>query len=180
MITNTVFRADALPSEDNGAGLYMAPPPPKLKSCSNNVMVWEGPGSFPEPLPSCFTVLTGQAGIDYWNNAVAQWKAAHPAPVDVAPPIVSLWSPGLSGSSTLTGTVGLVATAVDDQALTEVQFVLNGQPIGAPVTSGALVKYTLSWDSHAKPNGSYPLTATARDAAGNKTTSAAVPITVSN
>src|SRR5439155_1469154 len=128
VITNTVFRADAPPVEGNGAGLYMAPVPGKVKSCANNVMVWLGPGSFPEPLPSCFTVLTGQAGRDYWDNAVAQWKAAHPAPVDMAPPIVSLWSPGLAGSSTLTGTVTLVATAVDDQALGGVQFALNGQP----------------------------------------------------
>ena len=181
VITNTVFRADAPPVEGNGAGLYMAPVPGKLKSCANNVMVWLGPGSFPEPLPSCFTVLTGQAGRDYWDNAVAQWKAAHPAPVDMAPPIVSLWSPGLAGSSTLTGTVTLVATAVDDQALGGVQFALNGQPIGAEVSTAATpAKFPLTWDSHGLANGTYTLTATARDVAGHRTTSAGVTVTISN
>ena len=181
VITNTVFRADAPPVEGNGAGLYMAPVPGKVKSCANNVMVWLGPGSFPEPLPSCFTVLTGQAGRDYWDNAVAQWKAAHPAPVDMAPPIVSLWSPGLAGSSTLTGTVTLVATAVDDQALGGVQFALNGQPIGAEVSTAATpAKFPLTWDSHGLANGTYTLTATARDVAGHRTTSAGVTVTISN
>src|SRR6266516_4202235 len=181
VITNTVFRADAPPVEGNGAGLYMAPVPGKLKSCANNVMVWLGPGSFPEPLPSCFTVLTGQAGRDYWDNAVAQWKAAHPTLVDMAPPIVSLWSPGLSGSSTLTGTVTLVATAVDDQALLGVQFALNGQSIGAEaLTAAAPAKFPLTWDSHGLANGTYTLTATARDAAGHRTTSAGVTVTISN
>jgi len=181
VITNTVFRADAPPVEGNGAGLYMAPVPGKVKSCANNVMVWLGPGSFPEPLPSCFTVLTGQAGRDYWDNAVAQWKAAHSAPVDMAPPIVSLWSPGLAGSSTLTGTVTLVATAVDDQALGGVQFALNGQPIGAEVSTAATpAKFPLTWDSHGLANGTYTLTATARDVAGHRTTSAGVTVTISN
>ena len=181
VLNNNVFRADQLPAEHNSAGLYMAPVPGKVTSCANNVMVWLGPGSFPEPLPSCFTVLTGQAGRDYWDRAVAQWKAAHPALIDLAPPIVSLWSPGLSGSSTLTGTVNLVATAADDQALVGVQFQLNGQPIGAEVsTDGPPAKYTLGWDSHAGANGTYTLTATARDAAGHTTTSAGVTVTISN
>src|SRR6059058_1920334 len=181
VVNNTVFRADQQPAEHNGAGLYMAPVPGKVKSCANNVMVWLGPGSFPEPLPSCFTVLTGQAGRDYWDNAVAQWKAAHPAPVDMAPPIVSLWSPGLAGSSTLTGTVTLVATAVDDQALGGVQFALNGQPIGAEVSTAATpAKFPLTWDSHGLANGTYTLTATALDVAGHRTTSAGVTVTISN
>src|SRR5207248_1376116 len=69
------------------------------------------------------------------NNAVAQWQAAHPDPLpDVAPPIVSLFSPGISGSTTLTGTVTIIATAVDDRAVAGVQLQLNGQNIGAEVT----------------------------------------------
>ena len=69
---------------------------------------------------------------------------------------------------------------MDDQALTAVQFALDGQPIGAPVASGVLVKYTLSWDSHAAANGNYTLTAIATDTAGHRTTSAGVGVTVSN
>jgi len=43
-----------------------------------------------------------------------------------------------------------------------------------------LHKYTLAWNSAAAANGNYVLTAVARDAAGNSTTSAAVRVTVSN
>src|SRR6266567_726955 len=137
---NNVFRTDGPSREGNGAQMWMAPPPGKLADCRNNVMVWLGSGSYPETLPTtfngqpCFTIMTGAAGLQYWNNAVAQWQALHPDPLpDVAPPIVSLFSPGISGSTTLTGTVTMVATAVDDRAVMGVQLKLNGQNIGAEV-----------------------------------------------
>ena len=142
-----------------------------------------GPGPFPEPLPAragCFTLLTGAEGLQYWNNAVADWKMAHPAAAtDLGPPIVSLYSP--ADTTTLTGVVSLTATAVDDQAVAGVQFDLNGQDIGAEVTTDSpATKFTVQWDSHAMANGTYALTARARDAAGQTTTSAGVTVTVSN
>src|SRR6266571_2724918 len=192
---NNVFRTDGPSREGNGAQMWMAPPPGKLADCRNNVMVWLGSGSYPETLPTtfngqpCFTIMTGAAGLQYWNNAVAQWYAAHPDPLpDVAPPIVSLFSPGISGSTTLTGTVTIVATANDDRAVVGVQLQLNGQNIGAEVTQDGAsgddmfgpTHYALTWDSHGVANGTYTLTATARDAAGHSTTSAGVTVTVSN
>ena len=192
---NNVFRADGPSREGNGAQMWMAPPPGKLADCRNNVMVWLGSGSYPEALPTtfngqpCFTIMTGAAGLQYWNNAVAQWYAAHPDPLpDVAPPIVSLFSPGISGSTTLSGTVTIVATANDDRAVVGVQLKLNGQNIGAEVTQDGAsgddmfgpTHYALTWDSHGVSNGTYTLTAVARDAAGHSTTSAGVTVTVSN
>jgi len=165
--------------------MWMAPPPGKLADCENNTMVWLGAGPFPEPLPStfngkpCFAITTDKS---VWDNAVAQWKANHPTTLsDVAAPIVSLFSPGLVGSPTLTGTVPLTATAVDDRDVAAVQFKLNGQNLGAEVTTEApLTKFTLTWDSHTKANGTYTLTATARDGAGNTQTSTGVTVTISN
>jgi uncharacterized protein YjdB len=192
---NNVFRADGPSQEGNGARMYMAPPPGKLADCKNNVMVWLGSGPFPETLPTtfngqpCFTLMTGAAGLQYWNNAVANWYAHHPDPLpDVAPPIVSLFSPGISGSTMLAGTNTLIATANDDRAVVGVQFQLNGQNIGAEVTQDGVsgddafgpTKYVLTWDSHGVANGTYTLTAVARDAAGHSTTSAGVAVTVSN
>src|SRR6266581_437947 len=192
---NNVFRTDGPSREGNGAQMWMAPPPGKLADCRNNVMVWLGSGSYPETLPTtfngqrCFTIMTGAAGLQYWNNAVAQWQALHPDPLpDVAPPIVSLFSPGISGSTTLTGTVTMVATAVDDRAVMGVQLKLNGQNIGAEVTQDGVsgddmfgpTHYALTWDSHGVANGTYTLTAIARDTAGQTTTSAGVTVTVSN
>jgi len=185
---NNVFRADQRSQEGNGAGMYMAPPPGKLADCENNVMVWLGSGSFPETLPTtfngkpCFRLLTGAEGLQFWNEAAARWKANHPwTLVDAGAPIASLFSPGIVGSTTLTGTVNLTATAVDDQDVAGVQFQIDGQSIGAEVTVEApLTKFTRSWDSRSLPNGTYTLTATARDTAGKTTTSAGVTVTISN
>jgi hypothetical protein len=192
---NNVFRADGPSREGNGAQMWMAPPPGKLADCRNNVMVWLGSGSYPETLPTtfngqpCFTIMTGAAGLQYWNTAVANWYAHHPDPLpDVAPPIVSLFSPGISGGTTLSGTVTIVATANDDRAVVGVQLKLNGQNIGAEVTQDGAsgddmfgpTHYALTWDSHGVSNGTYTLTAVARDAAGHSTTSAGVTVTVSN
>jgi chitodextrinase len=58
-----------------------------------------------------------------------------------------------------------------------VQFHLNGTNLGAEdITNG----YALPWDTTTVGNGTYTLTATARDAAGNTTTAASVTVTVSN
>jgi Bacterial Ig domain len=180
---NNVFRVD-----QNSSELYLAPPPGKLVDCANNVMIWLGSGPFPETLPltfngrTCYTLMTGQAGLDFWNAAVAKWRADHPSLLpDIAPPVVSLFSPGIVGSSTLTGTVNLTATAADDWAVGGVQFAMNGQNIGAEIrTPSPLTKYTLSWDSTTLPNGTYTLTAVARDTSGHSTTSAGIAVTISN
>ncbi len=173
---NVVFYLDG-PTIENDV---IMPPRGKLADCSDNVMVWEGTGAFPERVPSCFTLMTGAAGHAYWDSAVAHWKANHPDPgPDVGPPIVSLWAP--SAGATLADTVKLTATAVDDRDVAGVQFKLNGRNIGAEVTTEApITKFTLSWDSRAVANGTYTLTATARDDASNATTSAGVLIAIRN
>ena len=150
-------------------------------------MIWEGNGPFPERLPSCFTLETGTRGLALWDSVVALWRGRHPyASPDVAPPVVSLFQPGPGGPSVLSGTIDLVATAVDDRGVAGVQFRLDGRDIGSEVVTPTLVrrdrftKYALGWDSRAVPNGSYALTASARDAAGNRATAGVVMVTVRN
>lgn len=172
-----------LASAAGGEADVLLPRPDRLKDCEDNVMIWLSDAPFPERLPArpgCFTLLTGDAGRQYWNAAVARWNAAHPEMLrDVGAPIVALWAP--SDSATLSGTVPLTATAVDDQAVAAVQFALNGDPIGPAVTTeGPVTKFTLTWDSRTRPDGTYTLTATARDAAGAVTLSAGVPVTIRN
>jgi hypothetical protein len=58
-----------------------------------------------------------------------------------------------------------------------VQFKLDGNDLGAEDGSSP---YSINWDTTGASNGPHQLTAVARDAAGNKTTSAAVPVTVAN
>ncbi|HET9709607.1 MAG TPA: Ig-like domain-containing protein, partial [Gemmatimonadales bacterium] len=126
-----VFRVDS----PNSLGTHtLGPPAGKLADCANNVMIWLGPGPFPETLPSCYTLLTGAAGLDFWNNAVAAWNALHPNPLpDAAPPIVSLYAP--QTGATLFGAVNLTATAVDDRQVVGVQLQLNGQNLGQEITT---------------------------------------------
>jgi hypothetical protein len=69
VLHGNVFRAD-----QNSNHTTMGIPPGALASCSDNVMVWLGPGAYPAPLPACFTVTT-DAGV--WHRAVAEWHATH-------------------------------------------------------------------------------------------------------
>ena len=172
---NNVYRVD---SPSSLGGHTLAPPAGKVKDCANNVMIWLGSGPFPETLPPCYTVLTGAAGLAFWNNAVASWKANHPTTLnDVGPPIVSLYAP--SGPTALAGMVNLMATAVDDRGVVGVQFRLDGQNLGSEVTTESPAsKFTLPWNSDAWPHGTHTLTAIARDATGNTATSAGITVTL--
>ena len=91
---------------------------------------------------------------------------------DTTPPSVSLSSPATGAM--LTGTVTLSATASDNVGVTSVQFMLDGTPLGSPITSPP---YTLAWDSGTVTAGAHSLSAMAKDAAGNAGTAATVTIT---
>ena len=96
-------------------------------------------------------------------------------PSDTTPPTVDVTSPG--SGATVSGTTTVSATASDNVGVAGVQFLLDGAPGGA---EDATAPYSVSWDTTTTSNGSHTLTATARDAAGNRTTSAPVTVTVSN
>ena len=94
---------------------------------------------------------------------------------DTTPPAVSITSP--TNGQTVSGTATVTATASDDTAVASVQFYLDGQAIGSPITSAP---YTLAWNTTTVANGSHALTAQASDATGNVGTALSVPITVNN
>src|SRR5213083_1791769 len=97
-----------------------------------------------------------------------------PAP-DTTPPTVSVAAP--AANSSVSGTITVSATASDNVGVVGVQFKLDIANLGPEDTTNT---YSLSWDTTAVSNGSHSLTAVARDAAGNITTSAAVTVTVNN
>jgi hypothetical protein len=94
---------------------------------------------------------------------------------DTTAPTVSITAP--ANGATVSGTVSLTATAGDNVGVVGVQFKQGTTNIGAEDTTAP---YLVSWDSTTVANGSYTLTAVARDAAGNSTTSVSVTVTVSN
>ena len=93
---------------------------------------------------------------------------------DPTPPTISMNTPG--PGSTASHVVKLTASASDNIGVQAVQFFMDGTNLGEDDTT----PYTLDWDSTAASNGAHTLTAVARDAAGNETTSAGVPVTTSN
>ena len=96
---------------------------------------------------------------------------------DTTAPTVSLTAP--ANGATVSGTVTLSATATDNVGVVGVQFFrggVNGTPLAAEDTAAP---YSVSWNTTTVSNGTYTLTARARDAAGNTTTST-VSVTVDN
>jgi hypothetical protein len=94
---------------------------------------------------------------------------------DVTPPSVSVTAP--AAGATVSGTVTLTATAADNVGVFGVQFLVDAAPVGTEDTTSP---YSSSWSTTGLPNGTHQVTARARDAAGNSTTSAVVSLTVSN
>lgn len=94
--------------------------------------------------------------------------------LDTTPPSVSITAP--ASGATISGTASLTATASDNVAVAGVQFSVDGTNLGNEVTSAP---YSTSLNTSQFANGSHTVTATARDAAGNKSSSS-VTVTVSN
>lgn len=98
------------------------------------------------------------------------------AAVDNVPPTVSMTAPA-DGATVSGSAVTVSANASDNVAVSNVQFLLDGNPLGSPVTQAP---YTMSWDSTTVANGSHTLSARATDTSGNSATSTPVTVTVSN
>jgi N,N-dimethylformamidase beta subunit-like, C-terminal/Domain of unknown function (DUF4082)/Concanavalin A-like lectin/glucanases superfamily/Bacterial Ig-like domain/Bacterial Ig domain len=93
--------------------------------------------------------------------------------LETTAPTVAMTTP----SGNVSGTVTLSATASDNVSVAGVQFLVNGQPVGAEDTTAP---YSFNWNSATVTNGTYSVTARARDVAGNTSTSQAVTLTVTN
>lgn len=126
------------------------------------------------------------AGSSHTIRAVARDKAgntATSAPItvkiagsgDTTAPSVSVTSP--SNGATISGTVTLYATANDNVGIVQVQFLIDGHVLGTAASSGNST-YRLSWNAGNSGNGAHTITAVAKDAAGNTTTSGSVRVTV--
>jgi len=83
-----------------------------------------------------------------------------------------------ANNATVSGaSVTVSATAADNVGVVGVQFRLDGANLGAEDTTNA---YSVAWDTTTATDGAHTLTAVARDAAGNQTTSPTVTVTVAN
>ena len=115
---------------------------------------------------------------DRWNFAaveVVPGNGAPPPPPDTTPPTVSITNP--TAGETVSGKISVAANASDNVAVASVQFLLDGNPLGAPVTTPP---YAVTWDTTTVSNSAHTLSAIATDTSGNTATAANVPVTVQN
>jgi hypothetical protein len=112
-----------------------------------------------------------------WNLAAVEVLPGSqtPPPQDTTAPRVTVTDP--KPATTVSGIVALGATASDNVGVTRVQFKVDGQPVGGPITSPP---FQAQWDTRTASAGSHTVTAEASDAAGNSATSAGVTVTVDN
>jgi O-glycosyl hydrolase len=94
---------------------------------------------------------------------------------DTTGPTIALTAP--SNGAMVSGTATLSASASDNVGVAGVQFRVDGVNVGA---EDAVSPYSVLWSTVGASAGSHSITAMARDAAGNTTTSAVVTVTVSN
>ncbi len=93
---------------------------------------------------------------------------------DSEPPMVVLTSPA---PGVVRGAVSLVADVDDNVGVASVQFQVDGAAIGQPLTAPP---FQTTWDAGQVANGTYTLTATATDLAGNDAQSPEIEVTVQN
>ncbi len=109
------------------------------------------------------------------NLSPASNQVSAVATADTTAPTVSVTAP-INGA-TVSNTVTITANAGDNVSVAGVQFRLDGIALGAEDTAAP---YSLDWTTNVVSNGAHTLSAVARDAAGNTTTSTVINITVSN
>ncbi|MFA5795543.1 MAG: Ig-like domain-containing protein, partial [Candidatus Brocadiia bacterium] len=152
-------------------------------SCTTGVGYWKA--NTPTPTTNSSTIQSGTlykcTSPNTWTPYYTPYAYPHPLvsggtiPSDTTPPTISITSP--TSGSTVSGTITASASASDNVGVAGVQFLLDGANLGAEDTTAP---YSVSWNTAQSSNGSHSLTARARDAAGNQTTSAVVSVTVSN
>src|SRR2546421_274007 len=117
------------------------------------------------------------AGVAYLGAApdlaAHEYEGSAP-PAATTPPTVALTAPPLG--QTVAGVVTLRATASDNVGVTRIDYMQDGQVLGA-LSPAAM---TFSWNTAAVSNGAHTLTARAYDAAGNATTAPGISVTVAN
>jgi hypothetical protein len=103
-------------------------------------------------------------------------STAPPTSGDTTPPTIALAAP-TGGAASIGTQINVSANANDNVGVTGVQFRLDGANLGAEDTSSP---YSTTWNSTGATAGVHQLSAIARDAAGNRATSAIVSITLTN
>jgi hypothetical protein len=112
---------------------------------------------------------------DCYNLSICEILAGSGSGVNPTPPTITMTAP--APGSVVANLLTLWALASDANGVAGVQFLLDGAPLGAEVTTPP---YTILWNTSTAASGSHSLTARARNSSGLTTVSASVPVTVDN
>lgn len=116
---------------------------------------------------------TATASSARWVMQMVAFKA-DPGP-DTTPPSAAMTAP--TSGSTVRGTITVSASATDNVAVADVDFLLDGVSLGVDSTA----PYSVQWNTTTTSEGLHSLSARARDTTGNfGVTSGVVSVTVSN
>jgi Bacterial Ig domain len=99
----------------------------------------------------------------------------NPVVTDTTPPTVAITAP--TEGTILRGTVNVSASAGDNVGIAAVRFKIDGIDLGAELTRPP---YVMTWNTTTIADGAHSVTAVARDAAGNVTSSAVRTVSVKN
>ena len=105
---------------------------------------------------------------------VSDTTASPAVRIDGELPLVTLTAP--AADAELFELVTMAATASDANGITDVEFLLDGAPIG----SDSAEPFTLEWNSATATDGDHVISARATDSAGNVGLSSPVPVAVNN
>jgi hypothetical protein len=109
------------------------------------------------------------------NTSAPSNEAIAVLPDDVVAPAVAMTFP--ADGSTVNSTVAVSAQASDDVGVAGVQFLVDGNNLGAEDTAAP---FSVPWDTTTATNASHRLSARARDARGNTTVSSEISVSVNN
>jgi hypothetical protein len=110
-----------------------------------------------------------------WYTRIGSFKLAGCGASVDNPPTVSFTYP--VDGATVSGPVNLTASASDDYGVSQVEFFVDGTPIG--VDTDGSDGWTAAWDTTADSDGTHALSATATDTAG-QTASDSISVNVMN
>jgi peptidoglycan/xylan/chitin deacetylase (PgdA/CDA1 family) len=120
-------------------------------------------------------VITAKATDTSSNATTSTPRTVTVQNADLTLPVVSLTAPA-AGTAVGGNAVTISATATDNVAVGQVEFLVGGAVVGTDTTS----PYSTVWDSTTTPNGPVSITARATDTSDNAATSAARSVTVDN
>lgn len=106
------------------------------------------------------------------TSAIVTVAVAAPSPDNIFP-TVNITTP--SPASEVSGIVSINASASDNVGVVGVRFLIDNVLVGV---EDLVAPYSTQWNTTSLPLGPYEVTAIARDAGGNETTSVMIPVTV--